>query len=60
MFYKTQFNGYSVKFSPYNEGRIAVASAQNFGIIGNGRQYVLDVSELDLDPRESVCVCVCV
>ena len=44
MFYKTQFNGYSVKFSPYNEGRIAVASAQNFGIIGNGRQYVLDVS----------------
>ena len=44
MFYKTQFNGYSVKFSPYNEGRIAVATAQNFGIIGNGRQYVLDVT----------------
>lgn len=45
MFFKTQFNGYSVKFSPYNEGRLAVSTAQNFGIIGNGRQYILDVSQ---------------
>mmetsp|Transcript_3575 Transcript_3575/g.8938 ORF Transcript_3575/g.8938 Transcript_3575/m.8938 type:complete len:159 (+) Transcript_3575:179-655(+) len=44
MFFKTQFNGYSVKFSPYNEGRLAVSTAQNFGIIGNGRQYILDVT----------------
>jgi len=44
MFFRFSFNGYSVKFSPFEEGRIAVATAQNFGIIGNGRQYVLQVS----------------
>ena len=44
MFYRCPFNGYAIKFSPFEEGRIAVATAQNFGIIGNGRQYVLQVS----------------
>lgn len=39
-----RFNGYSVKFSPFVNGRLAVASAQNFGIIGNGRCSVLEVS----------------
>jgi hypothetical protein len=46
MRYKTSFNGYAVKFSPFIENRIAVATAQNFGIIGNGRQYVLEVGRL--------------
>lgn len=44
MWFKTAFQGYSVKFSPFEDGRIAVATAQNFGIIGNGKQYVLQVS----------------
>ncbi len=26
------------------EGRIAVAAAQNFGIVGNGRQIVVEVA----------------
>ncbi|CEF99490.1 G-protein beta WD-40 repeat [Ostreococcus tauri] len=37
------FNGYAVKFSPYFPQRIAIASAQNFGIIGNGAQIIADV-----------------
>ncbi|KAM7263161.1 hypothetical protein ACFE04_000844 [Oxalis oulophora] len=41
--FKTPFNGYSVKFSPFYETRIAVATAQNFGILGNGRVHVLDL-----------------
>ncbi|KXZ54096.1 hypothetical protein GPECTOR_5g20 [Gonium pectorale] len=41
---RTAFNAYSVKFSPFFEGRIAVATAQNFGIIGNGKQHVFEVS----------------
>lgn len=41
--FRTAFNGYAVKFSPFEEGRLAVATSQNFGIIGNGRQYVLQV-----------------
>ncbi|KAF2305324.1 hypothetical protein GH714_003688 [Hevea brasiliensis] len=39
--FKTPFNGYSVKFSPFYESRLAVATAQNFGILGNGRVHVL-------------------
>eukprot|EP00951_Prasinocladus_malaysianus_P046730 scaffold647901_cov35-Prasinocladus_malaysianus.AAC.3 len=44
MFFRTSFNGYSLQFSPFEEGKIAVATSQNFGIIGNGRQYVLQVN----------------
>ncbi|KIY95151.1 peroxin-7 [Monoraphidium neglectum] len=40
--FHTTFNGYSVKFSPFVESRLAVATAQNFGIIGNGRLHVLE------------------
>ena len=40
--FKTQHNGYSLAFSPFLEGRVAVTTSQNFGIIGNGVQYVLD------------------
>lgn len=46
MFFKTAFNGYSIKFSPFEDGKLAVATAQNFGIIGNGRQYVIQVHTL--------------
>jgi len=41
--FKMEFNGYSVQFSPFDD-RLAVGAAQNFGIIGNGKQYVLQVS----------------
>jgi peroxin-7 len=50
--FKTAFNGYAVKFSPFLESRLAVATSQNFGIIGSGRQYVLD-----LTPNGFVPVC---
>lgn len=39
--FKTAFQGYGVRFSPFEDSKIAVATSQNFGIIGNGRQYVL-------------------
>ncbi|GKU92351.1 hypothetical protein SLEP1_g6089 [Rubroshorea leprosula] len=42
--FKTPFNGYSVKLSPFYESGLAVATAQNFGILGNGRLHVLDLS----------------
>jgi hypothetical protein len=42
--FRTAFQGYAVKFSPFEEGKLAVATSQNFGIIGNGKQYVLQVS----------------
>ena len=50
MYFRFAFNGYAIRFSPFEEGRIAVATAQNFGIIGNGRQYVLQVCIPDIPP----------
>lgn len=52
--FRTAFNGYAVKFSPFEEGRIAVATSQNFGIIGNGRQYVLQVG-ISICTRKALC-----
>lgn len=45
MDFRTQgFNPYSVKYSPFYDNRIAVASAANFGLVGNGRLYVLELT----------------
>ena len=43
--FRTQgFNGYAVKYSPFFDSRVAVASAANFGLVGNGRLYILGLS----------------
>ncbi|XP_031494441.1 peroxisome biogenesis protein 7 [Nymphaea colorata] len=42
--FKTPFCGYAVRFSPFYESRLAVATAQNFGIVGNGRLHILELS----------------
>eukprot|EP00127_Corallochytrium_limacisporum_P003837 Clim_evm51s153 gene=Clim_evmTU51s153 len=40
--FRTQaFHGYSVEWSPYFPGRLAVGSAQHYGIAGNGRLSIL-------------------
>lgn len=40
----TGFQGYAVKYSPFLDNRIAVAAAANFGLVGNGRLYVLELT----------------
>ena len=43
--FRTQgFNGYAVKYSPYFDSRIAVATSANFGLVGNGRLYILGLT----------------
>lgn len=43
--YRTQgFNGYAVKYSSFFDSKIAVASAANFGLVGNGRLYILSLT----------------
>ncbi|OLN88314.1 Peroxisomal targeting signal 2 receptor [Colletotrichum chlorophyti] len=43
--FRTQgFNPYAVKYSPYYDSRIAVASSANFGIVGNGRVFCLGLT----------------
>ncbi len=43
--FRTQgFNGYSTKYSPFIDSRLAVAAAANFGLVGNGRLYILELT----------------
>ncbi|EAQ88073.1 hypothetical protein CHGG_04692 [Chaetomium globosum CBS 148.51] len=35
------FNPYAVKYSPYYDSRLAVSASANYGIVGNGRLFVL-------------------
>ena len=44
--YRTQgFNGYAVKYSPFFDSRLAVAASANFGLVGNGRLYILGLTD---------------
>ncbi|KAF4657315.1 peroxisomal targeting signal 2 receptor [Perkinsus olseni] len=40
----THFAGYSCQFSPFNSTLLGVATAQYYGIVGNGKLVVLDIS----------------
>jgi len=42
--FRTRFCGYAVEFSPFEGRRLAVATAQYFGVVGNGQVHVLDHS----------------
>jgi len=42
--YLTQgFQGYAVKYSPFFDNRIAVAASANYGLVGNGRLFILEL-----------------
>lgn len=38
------FKGFSTKYSPFFDSRMAVATGQHFGIVGNGRLYILGLT----------------
>ena len=43
--YRTQgYNGYAVKYSPFFDNRLACAASANFGLVGNGRLYILGLT----------------
>lgn len=43
--YRTEgYNGYAVKYSPFYDSRIACAASSNFGLVGNGRLYILSLT----------------
>lgn len=42
--YRTRgYNGYGVQYSPFFDNKLAVASAANYGLVGNGRLFVLQI-----------------
>lgn len=49
--FRTQgFNGCAVKYSPFFDNRLAVASAANFGLVGNGRLFILELTPNGIVP----------
>ena len=38
------FNPYSVKYSPFFDSRLAVSAGANFGLVGNGRLFILNLT----------------
>jgi hypothetical protein len=49
--FRTQgFNGSAVKYSPFFDNRLAVATAANFGLVGNGRLYMLELTPNGIVP----------
>ena len=40
--FRTDFMGYAIEWNPLLEGKLAVATAQHFGVVGQGKQLVLD------------------
>ncbi|PRP84768.1 WD40 repeat-containing protein [Planoprotostelium fungivorum] len=43
--FKTNFGGFATRFSPFDENRIAVATSQHYGIVGNGKLHILEIVE---------------
>lgn len=43
--FRTQgYSGYATKYSPFFDSKLAVAGAANYGLVGNGRIYILDIA----------------
>ncbi|KAK9462909.1 WD40-repeat-containing domain protein [Lipomyces oligophaga] len=62
-FRTTGYNGYAVQYSPYFDSKLACAASANFGLVGNGRLYVLGltatgiVAEKSFDTQDGLFDC---
>jgi peroxin-7 len=46
--YISEFEGYNVKFSPFENNKLAACFSQYYGIIGNGRLSVFLINNLGI------------
>ena len=37
------YNGYGVGYSPFFDNKLAVATAANYGLVGNGKLFILGI-----------------
>lgn len=37
------YNGYGVRYSPFFDNKLAVATAANYGLVGNGKLFILSI-----------------
>lgn len=38
------YSGYGVQYSPFFDNRLAVATGSNFGLVGNGKLFIVDIN----------------
>lgn len=38
------YNGYGIQYSPFFDNKLAIATAANYGLVGNGRLYIVSIS----------------
>ncbi|KAG7880641.1 hypothetical protein KL905_002615 [Ogataea polymorpha] len=41
----TGYNGYACKYSPFYDNKLAVATAANYGLVGNGKLVILSIQD---------------
>lgn len=41
--FHTTFMGYACEWSPFEDNKLAIATAQHFGVVGNGKQHIIQV-----------------
>lgn len=46
------YNGSAVKYSPFFDNRLAVSTSANFGLVGNGRLFILELTPNGIVPMK--------
>lgn len=46
------YNGCAVKYSPFFDNRLAVAASSNYGLVGNGRVFILELTPNGIIPMK--------
>lgn len=53
-FFKTDYAGMSIKFNPFDAFRLALTCSANFGIVGKGRIYILQMTPAGIMTPQNV------
>ena len=52
--FKTPFMGYACEWSPFEQNKLAIATAQHFGVVGNGKQHIIQVDTQGVIQKSSI------
>ncbi|GMF03401.1 unnamed protein product [Ambrosiozyma monospora] len=44
-FRTTEYNGCACKYSPFYDNKLAIATSANYGLVGNGKLYILTIQD---------------
>ena len=46
--------GYACEWSPFEQNKLAIATAQHFGVVGNGKQHIIQVDTQGVIQKSSI------